>query len=238
MRFPAQSIRAWQALCCVDMMPTVRNAGILCVILATGCAGVREAPPIVLARSVPLAVEPSLIGSGHYQVVTTDASAAAVKAEVPAAVAEVPAAVDRSASRESGAITARPLVKPFAKAPSAMDAVVRTDPGRIPAPTAQAEPPLDVAALKMRLKDTRAIGVLTKLVLKNQVDDLLKQFRAHYQGGTKGSVAPLRETYDLLVLKVLALVQDGDPPLARTISGSREAIWRILADPDKFKLIS
>ena len=39
----------------------------------------------------------------------------------------------------------------------------------------------------------------------------------------------------MLVLKVLALVQDSDPPLARTISGSREAIWGILADPEKFK---
>lgn len=229
MRLPTQSIRAWQTLCGVDMIPTVRNAGILCVILATGCAGVGEAPPIVLAQAVPLAVDSSLTGSGHHQVVT-DESAAAVKAEVPAAV-------DRPAGRESDAMTARPSVKPFAKARSAMDAVVRTDPGRIPAPTAQAEPPLDVAALKMRLKDTRAIGVLTKLVLKNQVDDLLKQFRAHYQGGTKGSVAPLRKTYDQLVLKVLELVQHDDPPLARTISASREAIWGILADPDKFKLI-
>jgi hypothetical protein len=39
----------------------------------------------------------------------------------------------------------------------------------------------------------------------------------------------------MLVLKVLALVQDSDPSLARTISGSREAIWDILADPEKFK---
>jgi len=38
----------------------------------------------------------------------------------------------------------------------------------------------------------------------------------------------------MLVLKVLSLVQDKDPSLARTISGSREAIWGILADPEKF----
>ena len=93
---------------------------------------------------------------------------------------------------------------------------------------------LDVAALTARLRDTQAIGVFTKLALKNQMDDLLKQFRAHYQSGQKTSVASLRQPYDMLVLKVLSVVQDGDPSLARTISGSREAIWSILADREKF----
>ena len=96
------------------------------------------------------------------------------------------------------------------------------------------EPPLDIAGLKTRLRDTNAIGVFTKLALKNQVDDLLQQVRAHHQSGQKTSVAPLRQPYDMLVLKTLCLVQDSDPSLARTISGSLEAIWGILADPEKF----
>ena len=37
-----------------------------------------------------------------------------------------------------------------------------------------------------------------------------------------------------VLLKVLALLQDTDPPLAAAIVASREAIWGILADPDKF----
>ena len=100
------------------------------------------------------------------------------------------------------------------------------------------EPALDVAGLTARLRDTRGIGVLTKLTLKNQVDDLLKQFRTHYQSGQKTGVASLRQPYDMLVLKVLALLQDSDPALARTISGSREAIWGILADREKFNAIA
>ena len=67
---------------------------------------------------------------------------------------------------------------------------------------------------------------------------MLQQFRSHYLSGQKTGVANLRQPYDLLVLKVLALIQDGDPLLARTISGSREAIWIILADPAQFKLVS
>jgi len=108
----------------------------------------------------------------------------------------------------------------------------------VPAYARAGEQPLDVAGLTARLRDTDAIGVFTKLALKNQVDDLLNQFRAHYQGGQKSSVASLRQPYDMLVLKVLSLVQDDDPSLARTISGSREAIWGILADREKFNSLT
>jgi hypothetical protein len=40
-----------------------------------------------------------------------------------------------------------------------------------------------------------------------------------------------------LLMKVLSLLQDGDPSLAKAISGSREAIWGILSDPQKFSKI-
>ncbi len=103
--------------------------------------------------------------------------------------------------------------------------------------TKPAAPPLDLESLKQRLKDTKAIGVLTKLTLKNQVDDLLDQFRAYYQGKLKTTLADLRRSYDLLVLKVLSLLQDSDPPLATAIVASREPIWGILSDPKKFATI-
>jgi hypothetical protein len=98
-------------------------------------------------------------------------------------------------------------------------------------------PPLDLASLKQRLKDTKAIGVLITITLKNQVDDLLNQFRAFYQGKLKTTLAELRRPYDLLVLKVLSLLQDSDPALASAIVASREAIWGILSDPVKFAAI-
>lgn len=108
-------------------------------------------------------------------------------------------------------------------------------PGATPAPAKkEAPPPLDLTSLETRLKETKAIGVFTKITLKNQVDDLLEQFRAYYQGRAKTSLAELRRPYDGLILKVLSLLQDGDPELARTIVASREAIWGILADPNKF----
>jgi hypothetical protein len=100
-----------------------------------------------------------------------------------------------------------------------------------------AAPPLDLAGLEQRLKDTHAIGLFTKLSLKNQVDDLLGAFRAFHGGQTEPPLADLRQRYDLLLLKVLTLLQDGDPPLASAISASREAIWALLADRDKFQKI-
>jgi hypothetical protein len=98
----------------------------------------------------------------------------------------------------------------------------------------EALPPLDLATLEKRLRETNAIGVFTKITLKNQVDDLLNQFRAYYQGRIKTTRAELRQAYDMLLLKVLSLLQDSDPSLARVIVASREAIWSILADPAKF----
>lgn len=93
---------------------------------------------------------------------------------------------------------------------------------------------MDLKALETELKETKAIGVMTKLSLKNQVDDLLSQFRAFYQGKLKTTLAELRRPFDLLVLKLLSLLQDSDPPLAAAIVASREAIWGILSDPAKF----
>jgi hypothetical protein len=119
------------------------------------------------------------------------------------------------------------------------------------APTTPAAPPvaastdddslasaeLDLAGLEQRLRETPAIGVFTKLSLKNQVDDLLDEFRAFYRGQLKLPLAALRERYELLLFKVLTLVQDADRELAEAIAASRETIWGILSDPQKLAQI-
>ena len=103
------------------------------------------------------------------------------------------------------------------------------------APSAPAS--LDLNSLKEQLKETRAIGVFTKLSLKNQVDDLLQEFRDFYRGGAKITMAQLRRSYDLLLMKVLSLIQDADQRLASAIVASREAIWGLLADQQKFSTL-
>jgi hypothetical protein len=95
-------------------------------------------------------------------------------------------------------------------------------------------PVLDLPSLEKRLRETRAMGILTKIALKNQVDDLLDAFRGFHQGRHGATLAELRERFNLLFLKVLSLVQDGDPGLARDIASSREALWGFVTDPVKF----
>lgn len=125
---------------------------------------------------------------------------------------------------------------PVIEAPASDAMFAQAETLRQPAPVATSarEAPLDVEALKARLRDTDAIGLFTKIALKNQVDDLLERFRTHHGNGQSNDVAALRQPFDLLVLKVLALIQDGDPTLARTVAASREPIWDILADREKF----
>jgi hypothetical protein len=98
-----------------------------------------------------------------------------------------------------------------------------------------APPPLDLKSLETRLRETRAISMFTKLALKNQIQDLLERLRAFYQGRISTSLAELRRSFDLLVMKTLALLQDADPPLAGAIVSSREAIWSVLSDPARLE---
>jgi hypothetical protein len=125
-----------------------------------------------------------------------------------------------------------PAPPPEESLPPTAAPVAATTPA--PPPTAQE---LDLAGLEQRLRETRAIGVFTKLSIKNQVDDLLNQFRGFYQGRIKVQLEELRERYELLMFKVLTLLQDADRELAQAITASREAIWGILSDPQKLATI-
>ncbi len=128
--------------------------------------------------------------------------------------------------------TAKP---PAPKAPPAKPApTAAAAPKNAPPRAATKAPALDLDALKERLKATDAIGVFTKLSLKNQVDDLLDKFRDHYAGKRGVTMPQLRQSYDLLLMKVLSLLQDDDQTLASDIVASREAIWGLLSDPKKF----
>jgi hypothetical protein len=47
-------------------------------------------------------------------------------------------------------------------------------------------------------------------------------------------MSDLRQSYTLLLMKVLSLLQDSDQMLASAIVSSREAIWGLLSDQNKF----
>lgn len=143
------------------------------------------------------------------------AKAAESASEVPAKAA--PAAPAKPA--------APPKSAPAPKAPAKQQPAA-------PPPVAAA-PPLDLRTLEQRLKETDAIGVMTKLSLKNQVDDLVAQFRTYHQGQRPPTLPELRRPFELLLMKVLTLLQDKDAALARDINASRDAIWGVLSDRDR-----
>lgn len=162
-----------------------------------------------------------------------------------AAVDPIPPGAAAPAAGPSSTDAPAPAAPSPAPPPASTKAVAKArapaksaTPAAPPAPRKDAAPPpLDLAALEARLRETSAIGMFTKIALKNQVDDLLDRFREHYAGTVKTSLAELRPPYDRLLLKVLAALQDEDPELAHAIVDSREPIWNILADPARFSTL-
>jgi len=188
------------------------SASRICLVAAialglNACAGRRDIP----APSPPL----------------TNASPApdsAAPAIAPATKQPTPGAVPRSSSTTPVPKVVPPVVKtpaPITRAPQ-------------PAAPPAASPTLNLDTLTKQLKETKAIGLFSKLALKNQIEDLLDEFRKYYQGNSKMDMAELRRSYNLLLMKVLSLLQDEDQKLSSEIVSSREAIWNLLADPKKF----
>ena len=191
-----------------------RIVGALLAGLMTGCAGVLSTPPDPPVReaAAPAPHAPPTSGPGKSEPKAQPPAKAPAASKAPAAPATVPRE-PAVAARKSEA------VPPVAAKP-------------------EAPPLLDLKSLEQRLKETNAIGLMTKLSLKNQVDDLLEQFRDYYQGRLKTTLAELRRPYELLLMKTLSLLQDGDPALAKAIYASREAIWAVLSDRDKFSKLA
>lgn len=232
-------------------MPATYLIGLLLLLQAAGCAVTRTAPAsdvlqggtVVVERLPPAAalVRPGVAGTpqkadspGGTVIIERLPPLPEVMSEVPVA-APPPAPVTTAPGTHVAATD-----KPAAKAP----AKVAVLPPRAPqpqklhtpslaAPATQA-PSLALAALEQRLKDTGAIGIFTKIALKNQIDDLLNRFKAYFAGGGNTTLAQLRQFYEQLLLKAHGLLKDGDPALANAIMDSRESIWGVLTDPVRF----
>ena len=240
---------------CAAMSRAASVVFTLSCFLAAGCAGVKRAQT---TEPVPAAPSPASIPVAEAPAPTApEAETAPVVAEAPEARATpasppaiqpvrpaepapaARAAVAKAPAAAPPATTVAPR-QPPPKAPAAAAAAPAPAPAVVPkAATAPAAPqpsaaPLDLTSLETRLRQTKAIGVLTKLALKNQVDELVDKFRAYHKRQGTATLAELRRNYDMLLLKVLSLLQDSDPPLARDIVKSRAAIWSILEDPRKF----
>jgi len=215
----------------------VRYPAVLLILLSAGCASVTPPQPHVAAAQ-PAAPQPAATNSADkpVEVATPEPAASQPVASQPVAsqpVASQPAAtpVATAAPQPARAAVKPPPVKPVPL--PVLKGAAPIAPAVAASRVAATAPTLDLDALKARLRATKAIGVFTKISLKNKVDDLMKQFTEHYQG-KKPPLAELRLSYDLLMMKVLSLLQDSDQTLASEVVSSREAIWALLADEKKF----
>jgi hypothetical protein len=207
------------------------HVNLLTLLFAAGCAAIAPEGSVApmpgatatQPATAPRAAEPSAASTPQP---------APAAAPSPIAPRAAPQAENKAAT--PGTKTPAAAARPPAAPPTASTAAKPGPHAPAATTTPVAPPALDLAALKEQLKETKAIGVFTKITLKNQVDDLLQQFRDYYQGKAKITMAQLRRSYDLLLMKVLSLLQDADQKLAAAIVSSREAIWALLADPKKF----
>ena len=186
----------------------VRYAVVLLLLLTAGCTRTR-------VTTAPTASEPQ---ASEPQASEPQQAAAPQPAVSPAPRATPPA---------------KPVAAPASAAKPPVPSAARKTAPPV-APTPAAAPTLDLKTLEQQLRATKAIGVFTKIALKNQVDDLMDRFREHYRSRAMPTMAELRRSYDLLMMKVLSLLQDEDQKLASAIVSSREAIWHLLADPTTF----
>ena len=95
----------------------------------------------------------------------------------------------------------------------------------------------DLNALVSRISQSKAPGLFTKLSLKHDIDGLLENVRKYHDGSGDGSLEQLRERYDVLVHKLMILLQEKDGELVKSIDDGRDKLWAILSDHDKFASI-
>jgi len=93
---------------------------------------------------------------------------------------------------------------------------------------------LDVPTLRVRLKDTPAVGPVTKLRLKSEIEHLVRDLAAFHAGRATETLEGLHARYRDLVLRVVALLERGDASLSHDLKASTDNLWMTLADPGQF----
>jgi hypothetical protein len=237
------------------LVPTL----LVTAVVAAGCVGAKREPAAAAGSAAKPAARTAMpSGTATAPVAPVTPRGAAASAPVPpapAAAVAAPASPLTPSPPAQKLTTPDPSVRPAPRPPAGAGLPAAVSPAPVtsarqasppapaagavaaPVPAPAAAPTLDLKSLELRLRETRAIGVFTKLALKNQVDDLLDKVRGHHAGRPIPPLPVLKQNFDGLMMKVLALLQNDDPSLAKTIATSREALWGILSDPVKFSSI-
>ena len=93
---------------------------------------------------------------------------------------------------------------------------------------------IDLQILGDMLADTRAIGLFTKLSLKNDIEKVLRRLNRFHDGKSKFTLEQIEEQYDLLLMKIAIHLQDNDLALHHHLCNAWLVIWEDLRDYDRF----
>jgi len=93
---------------------------------------------------------------------------------------------------------------------------------------------VDLEILGGMLAKTSAVGFLTKLSLKKDIDKVLARMEKFHDGGGKYTLEQLEEQYNLLLMKISAHLQDKDLTTHRHLCNAWLVIWEDLKDPVYF----
>jgi len=101
-------------------------------------------------------------------------------------------------------------------------------------PAGAASDSYDYSALVDGISKSKQLGLMTKLSIRKDANGFLKSMGAFHDGKSDLTLDQLHEQYDVMVTKLLVLVQDKDQALAADINDARDDLWATLSDAEKF----
>ncbi|MDH3692248.1 MAG: hypothetical protein OEU36_22670 [Gammaproteobacteria bacterium] len=89
---------------------------------------------------------------------------------------------------------------------------------------------LNIDQLIERIKQTKAIGFLTKLALKGDVEQIIRQVTEYSGQRADQELLQVRQQFEGLVLKAITLLGEKDPGLAQDIYKARHFVWQSMLE--------
>ena len=96
---------------------------------------------------------------------------------------------------------------------------------------------VDLSMLITALRDTKAVGPMTKMRLRNNINKVLNRLKRWHDNKSKFTLDQLQEQYHLLLMKIATLIHDDDLILHQQLCNAWARIWLDLKDPDRFRQI-
>lgn len=96
---------------------------------------------------------------------------------------------------------------------------------------------VDLRTLTAALRDTKAVGTMTKIRLRNDINRVLGRLERWHGNKSRFTLDQLEEQYHMLLMKIATLIHDDDLVLHQQLCNAWAGIWLDLKDPDRFRQV-